>query len=32
MFVADWMTKRVFTVGPDDSVARAMHLMKERGI
>lgn len=32
MFVADWMTKTVFTVGPDDSVARAMHLMKERGI
>lgn len=32
MFVADWMTKQVVTVVPDDSVARAMHLMLERGI
>jgi acetoin utilization protein AcuB len=32
MFVADWMTKQVVTVGPDESVSRAMHLMKERGI
>lgn len=32
MFVADWMTRQVVTVGPDESVSRAMHLMKERGI
>ncbi|MHB8835295.1 MAG: CBS and ACT domain-containing protein [Candidatus Methylomirabilia bacterium] len=32
MFVADWMTRQVVTVGPDESVARAMHLMKEKGI
>jgi acetoin utilization protein AcuB len=32
MFVADWMTRQVVTVGPDESVARAMHLMREKGI
>jgi acetoin utilization protein AcuB len=32
MFVADWMMRQVVTVVPDDSVARAMHLMLERGI
>ena len=32
MFVADWMTRQVVTVGPDDSVSHAMHLMRERGI
>jgi acetoin utilization protein AcuB len=32
MFVADWMTRKVFTVGPDESVAHAMHLMKDNGI
>lgn len=32
MFVADWMTRQVVTVVPDDSVARAMHLMLERGV
>jgi acetoin utilization protein AcuB len=32
MFVADWMTKQVITVGPDDSVSHAMHVMKEKGI
>ena len=32
MFVADWMTRQVVTVVPDDSVTRAMHLMLERGI
>jgi acetoin utilization protein AcuB len=26
------MTKQVVTVGPDESVSHAMHLMKERGI
>ena len=32
MFVADWMTRQVITVGPDDSVSHAMHAMRERGI
>lgn len=32
MFVADWMTRQVVTVGPDESVAHAMHLMKEKRI
>jgi acetoin utilization protein AcuB len=31
MFVADWMTKQVVTVVPDDSVSHAMHAMRERG-
>jgi len=32
MFVADWMTRQLVTVVPDDSVSHAMHLMLERGI
>jgi acetoin utilization protein AcuB len=32
MFVADWMTKQVVTIGPDESISHAMHLMKERKI
>lgn len=32
MFVADWMTKELVTVAPDDSVSHAMHVMRERGI
>ena len=32
MFVADWMTREVVTVAPDDSVAHAMHLMRDRKI
>ncbi|HMK43151.1 MAG TPA: CBS and ACT domain-containing protein [Dissulfurispiraceae bacterium] len=32
MFVSDWMTSEVFTVMPDDSIARAANLMKERNI
>lgn len=32
MFVADWMTRKVITVGPDESVSHAMHLMKDNGI
>jgi acetoin utilization protein AcuB len=32
MFVADWMTRQVITVGPDESVLHAMHLMRDRGI
>ena len=32
MFVADWMTRQVVTIGPDESVSRAMHLMRDKGI
>ena len=32
MFVADWMTRQLVTVVPDDSVSHAMQLMLERGI
>ena len=32
MFVADWMTREVVTVGPDESISRAMHLMRDKGI
>ena len=32
MFVADWMTRKVVTVAPDDSVSHAMHEMREHGI
>lgn len=32
MFVSDWMTKKVFTVSPDDSITDAVNLMKEKGI
>jgi acetoin utilization protein AcuB len=32
MFVADWMTRQLVTVVPDDSVSHAMHLMLERGV
>ena len=32
MFVADWMTREVVTIAPDDSVAHAMHLMRDRKI
>lgn len=32
MFVADWMTRQVITVEPQESVLRAMHLMRDRGI
>ena len=32
MFVADWMTREVVTVAPEDSVAHAMHLMRDRKI
>jgi acetoin utilization protein AcuB len=32
MFVADWMTRQVVTVVPDDSVSHAMNAMRERGI
>ncbi len=32
MYVSDWMTRRVFTVGPDDYLSDAIALMKERRI
>ena len=32
MFVSDWMTKRVFTVSPDDSISGAAKLTNEKGI
>ncbi len=32
MFVSDWMTKQVVTIGPDESVSHAIHLMHEHGI
>jgi acetoin utilization protein AcuB len=32
MFVSDWMTKRVYTVTPDDSIPDAMRLMREHRV
>ncbi len=32
MYVSDWMTKKVFTVEPDDYLADAISLMKEKGL
>ena len=32
MFVADWMTRQVITVEPEESVLHAMHVMRDRGI
>lgn len=32
MFVSDWMTKKVFTVAPDDGIMEALAAMKENGI
>lgn len=32
MFVADWMTKKVITIDPDDSISDALALMKENCI
>ena len=32
MFVSDWMTKKVITVGPDDYLSDAITLMKEKNI
>jgi acetoin utilization protein AcuB len=32
MLVADWMTKKVFTVSPDDSLSEAVQLSKEKRI
>ena len=30
MFVSDWMTEKVITIAPDDSVSDAVKLMKEK--
>jgi acetoin utilization protein AcuB len=32
MYVSDWMTAKVFTLGPDDYLSDALTLMKERNI
>ena len=32
MFVSDWMTRKVFTVGPDDYLSDALALMKEKSV
>ena len=32
MFVKDWMTKKVYTVTPDDSVSTAAKILKEKNI
>ncbi len=32
MFVSDWMTKKVFTVSPDDSISDAVKLTREKNI
>jgi acetoin utilization protein AcuB len=32
MYVSDWMSKKVFTVGPDDYLSDAITLMREKGI
>ncbi|MBM4140913.1 MAG: CBS domain-containing protein, partial [Nitrospira sp.] len=32
MFVSDWMTKKVFTISPDDSLIDAASLLKEKKI
>jgi len=32
MFVSDWMTQKVYTVSPEDSIIAAIKLIKEKGI
>lgn len=32
MFISDWMTTKVITIAPDDSVSDAIKIMKEKGI
>ena len=32
MFVSDWMTKKVHTVTPADSISHAAQLAREKGI
>jgi acetoin utilization protein AcuB len=32
MYVSDWMTKKVYTIGPDDYLTDAITLMKEKAV
>lgn len=32
MFVSEWMTKKVFTIRPEDSVSEAIRMMKEKRV
>jgi len=32
MFVSDWMTRKVYTVSPSNSVSEAIRLLKEKGV
>jgi len=32
MYVSDWMTKKVYTIGPDDYLSDAITLMKEKAV
>jgi acetoin utilization protein AcuB len=32
MFVSDWMTRKVFTVGPEDSISDAVNLMRGKDV
>ena len=32
MFVSEWMTRRVFSVKPDDSISEVVKMIKEKGI
>lgn len=32
MFVSDWMTKTIYTLGPENSVSEAIYLLKEKKI
>lgn len=32
MFVSDWMTRKVFTIAPEESISGAIKLLKEKGI
>ena len=32
MYVSDWMTKKVFTVSPDDYLSDALSLIREKSV
>jgi len=32
MYVSDWMTKKIFSIEPDDFLSDAIYLMRERGV
>ncbi len=32
MFVSDWMTKKVFTITPEESISEAIKMLREKGI